>query len=442
MVKLKKTAVFALTLLACFFGGAAYADGTDIDRSAYVSADAYDNIPIDFDQVMVGIDYGRWAVDEAKLVNSSGNGFGIGHHDANREFSAFTNTASSDITVKFSPAEAGSWRIKLKNEYRTRARATIVAKLTGGYIEKEGQCWRVFSGSFDNKAQCESAIEESGLSGAPYCSSAFCISILDNRDQSLICSLDYGEKSVSLLPLGDGDVLTDYGAERYRGSFKADADTNGLTVINYVPLESYVKGVIPYEMSSSWPIEALKAQAICARTYAVYNKDGYDHYGFDVTDDTYSQVYRGVLFANDTTDLAVDSTAGLTVRYEGQVCEIYYSASDGGATEDGINVFGVDLPYLKGVYDPFEDYINYDIKDWQKKLTGQEICQRLIDDGEKIGTVTEIVPTLSDMGNVIAMTFSDADGVSVTITGRWCYNILGLHISVNNSLVVGVLQAL
>ena len=91
-------------------------------------------------------------------------------------------------------------------------------------------------------------------------------------------------------------------------------------------------------------MEALKAQAVCARTYAVYNQNAYEAYCFDLTDNTESQVYRGTTWATERTDAAVDATRGELVRYEGEVCEIYYFAADGGATEDGRYVFDTDRP--------------------------------------------------------------------------------------------------
>jgi len=139
--------------------------------------------------------------------------------------------------------------------------------------------------------------------------------------------------------------------------------------VNFVGLEPYVKGVTPYEMSSGWPLEALKAQAVCARTYVASHMNGSPAYGFDVTGTTTSQVYYGTLDASANSDRAVDETAGKFVRYEGKLCETFYFAADGGATEDSENVWVTKVPYLRGVVDPYEKDIEFYCKSWSATIS-------------------------------------------------------------------------
>ena len=179
-------------------------------------------------------------------------------------------------------------------------------------------------------------------------------------------------------------------------------------------------------MSSFWPYEALRAQAVCARTYVVYNLDHYEEYDFDLTGDTESQVYRGVGRATELTDKAVDSTAGLYVRYRGEVCEIYYFASDGGMTEDGKNVFGSEQPYLAGKTDPFEDAVDFTGRDWTVTRDGWELGRRLRVNEVELGTITSLSPLYSELGNVIAVRYRDADGRELTLTGRDSYAFIGM----------------
>ena len=200
-----------------------------------------------------------------------------------------------------------------------------------------------------------------------------------------------------------------------------------MTVINAVELEDYVKGVVPYEMSASWPYEALRAQAVCARTYVVYNLNSYEEFGFDLTADTESQVYRGVLQANELTDTACRSTAGQYVRYRGALCEVYYFASDGGATEAGLNVFGSDRPYLAGKTDPFEAAVDYTLESWTLYRDGETISAMLAREGYEIGRVVRIQPFYSELGNVIAMTYWDEAGKSITLSGRDSYSPIRMN---------------
>ena len=200
-----------------------------------------------------------------------------------------------------------------------------------------------------------------------------------------------------------------------------------LTVINAVGLEDYVKGVIPYEMSPAWPMEALKAQAVCARTYAAYNLGAFaEEYGFDLTNDTESQVYRGINGADAVTDAAVEATSGQFVRYEGQLCEVYYFSSDGGATEDGAKVFGSDQPYLAGKTDPFESALDFAVKQWERWHSGDDIARWLRQKGYEIDTVVKLEPVYTELGNVIGMKYYDRSAHCVSLENRESYSFLFL----------------
>lgn len=132
-----------------------------------------------------------------------------------------------------------------------------------------------------------------------------------------------------------------------------------LQVINKLSLEEYVKGVVPYEMSNSYPIEALKAQAVAARTYALYqiiHNGNFNNYGYNIGDGTSYQVYNGYSESSPNCNNAVDSTRGEILTCSGEVIESFFTSSNGGATEKSSNVWYSDLPYLKintDIYDSF-----------------------------------------------------------------------------------------
>jgi stage II sporulation protein D len=142
----------------------------------------------------------------------------------------------------------------------------------------------------------------------------------------------------------------------YRGAFELrPSPLGGVSVINALGLEDYVRGVVALESPSSWPAEALKAQAVAARTYAItLNKpgDGFDHYP-----DTRSQVYGGVAGERPTTDAAVAATAHEVVTYQGKAVPTYFFSTSGGRTENSEFGFpgGEAQPWLKSVEDPFDD---------------------------------------------------------------------------------------
>jgi stage II sporulation protein D len=142
----------------------------------------------------------------------------------------------------------------------------------------------------------------------------------------------------------------------YRGTIELrPGASGGVTAINVVGLEAYVRGVIPGEVSSSWPAEALKAQAVAARSYGLATDAGgavFDQYA-----GTLSQLYKGMSAEQPTTTAAQQATAGQVVLSQGQVAITYFFSTSGGRTENVENVFlGVPpSPYLKSVKDPYDD---------------------------------------------------------------------------------------
>ena len=129
---------------------------------------------------------------------------------------------------------------------------------------------------------------------------------------------------------------------------------NGLQVINSVRLEDYLQGVVPAESPASWPAEALKAQAITARTYAITTakSDDFDHYA-----DTRSQVYKGVGIEQASTNKAIADTRGQIVTYQGQPVVTYFFSTSGGRTEsvENTNLGNEPKPWLKSVEDPYDN---------------------------------------------------------------------------------------
>src|SRR6266699_2218234 len=119
------------------------------------------------------------------------------------------------------------------------------------------------------------------------------------------------------------------------------------TVENVIGLEDYVRGVVPNELS--YPaLEALKAQAIAARTYAVKNRGQFASEGFDLLPTTRSQVYRGLTSETSLTSQAVEQTRGVIATYNGEPINALYTSTCGGRTEDAENIFNDSIPYLRG----------------------------------------------------------------------------------------------
>jgi stage II sporulation protein D len=146
-------------------------------------------------------------------------------------------------------------------------------------------------------------------------------------------------------------------ATPYRGLFEVRPSVAGrLTVVNLVNLEDYLRGVVPNELSpEAFPqIEALKAQAVAARTYALAHLGDYGAKGYDVCATAFCQVYRGMSSEHPLTDRAVLETQGTLATWRGRPIHAYYTSTCGGHTEDGAPIFEDGAPYLRGVACPPE----------------------------------------------------------------------------------------
>jgi stage II sporulation protein D len=174
---------------------------------------------------------------------------------------------------------------------------------------------------------------------------------------------------------GHGSVQI--GGADYRGALEVvptESDAGSLNAIDAVPVDQYVKGVIPNESPPSWPQAALRAQAVAARSFALTGDVGGN--GFELYADTRSQVYEGISSETATTNEAADATRGQVVIYGGKIAETFFSACSGGHTESVQNVFfGPPVPYLVGVPDPYDGACP--LHTWQLKFSESEISSKL-----------------------------------------------------------------
>jgi stage II sporulation protein D len=153
-------------------------------------------------------------------------------------------------------------------------------------------------------------------------------------------------------------ALIKVGADRHRGTLILRLDPGQtVTVVEDIPVEDYLEGVLPHEMDPDWPIEALKAQAVVARSFTYANMGKFRKDGFDLTADTRSQMYKGVTAVNENVRRAVRETRGEVLGWNGQLLRVYYHACCGGHTENAAEAWGGDPKAtpkpLQGVADPW-----------------------------------------------------------------------------------------
>jgi stage II sporulation protein D len=166
-------------------------------------------------------------------------------------------------------------------------------------------------------------------------------------------------------------TVTLAGKGTYRGSLEVRASGGSLQAINVVDIEDYVRGVVSEESPASWPIEALKAQAVAARSYGL--STGIRGGTFDLYDDTRSQAYGGVGAETAKTDQAVSATRLQVVLYGGKVAQTFFFSTSGGHTESNeFSSLGFGqpaIPYLRGVDDPYEAEAGSPYEHWKRKLS-------------------------------------------------------------------------
>ena len=190
---------------------------------------------------------------------------------------------------------------------------------------------------------------------------------------------------IAPLSFADGGVIR-YNDRPYRGGVCFfPAGSGRMNVINYIELEHYIYGVLNAEMGHHNPMEALKAQAVTARSYAVANPDRHRNDGFNLCTGVHCQVYRGYSDEFAQTNRAADETAGLVLTYDGEPVSGHYFKNSGGHTQSSVDVWGGARTYLTGVKDEYSpDY------PWTYQVTFQVLSSRLQEAGHNVGNVQSV----------------------------------------------------
>jgi stage II sporulation protein D len=176
---------------------------------------------------------------------------------------------------------------------------------------------------------------------------------------------------------------------KFRGGIQFIKNKNNrLTVVNYIELEDYIKGISVREVSHYWPIEVLKAEVIAFRTYAVYQIEENREKDYDVTADIYSQVYGGKAAERYRINKAVDETKGMILKFKGEVFPAFYHATCAGYTEEASALWNIDIACLKGVACGFcKDSPHFS---WHYVLGSDEARGKLTKAGYRIAKIENI----------------------------------------------------
>ncbi len=224
----------------------------------------------------------------------------------------------------------------------------------------------------------------------------------------------------------NGVSLISVDGKQYRGNIEIRRFSNSdMTVINHLPMQEYLYGVVPREIGGNSPIEAVKAQAIVARTYAARNYGRRSALGFDLKPTTDDQAYGGYEWENANSNKAVDQTDGQVITYNNKLISGLYFSTSGGYTESSENVWSGTYDYLKAVPDTYEPEIAGNTT-WEVTKSAQEIKTQLAKKGINVGDIVDLIPLeYTDAGRILKLKIVGTNGEEI-ISKEKVRTVLGL----------------
>lgn len=197
----------------------------------------------------------------------------------------------------------------------------------------------------------------------------------------------------------ESPIYVDKIKRNYGGAISFRVNNKKLDIVNRVEMDEYLKGVLPKEMSPSFPMESLKAQALCSRSFAINNYNKFIKNGYNLDDTTRSQVYYGKDVEEKTTNKAVEETIGQVIKYDGKVAETIFCASSGGYTVASSEAWGGNsVPYLISKEDP------YSVHPWKYELKNSDLKKLNLSD------VFSVSLDYNNSNRVNNLTFSTSKG--------------------------------
>ena len=224
----------------------------------------------------------------------------------------------------------------------------------------------------------------------------------------------------------------------YRGLAEVSPGDKGLLVVNELQLEDYLVGLINCEISSAWPIEAVKAQAVIARTYALNRRDARKNAPYHLESSVIDQVYEGCLIEDNRARRAVSETEDEVLTYNGAIIQAFYHSNCGGRTEASENVWGAPLAYMKGVECGY--CLSNPSSTWEQRLTLRNIEEKLRAAGFNVSGLTDIRPGVRNsrgrLKNIVAVS---ARG-EVTLAGDQFRKAIGYGIIKSTNFTLKVVS--
>lgn len=238
---------------------------------------------------------------------------------------------------------------------------------------------------------------------------------------------------IKIIPVGNTKIVVVFNGQkyRYRGNIEIDIDKEHkkLNVINIIDIEEYLYGVLKNEISPRWPPGALKAQAVAARTFAIFNINKHIDQGYNLCATTHCQAYGGVNHEDPLTNKAVDETRGVIMVYKGKPIDAVYHSDSGGYTEDSENVWGSFLPYLRSVKSKFEEKVSPPHHIWSYSISEKDLTEKLQKQGHKINSIVSIEPVKkSETGRASELVFTADNNKVINMKTNDFRNLIGVDL--------------
>ncbi len=381
--------------------------------------------------------------------------------DANLSKTAMTYSKTAD-TAK---AVIGGWHIKVGDTFSRDDVVACIKQITP-YLDELGiyaipsyigGTYSVRAGHFTDEASAVSNAQKlqelmPDFSIGVAAPTKTAVSLVDPVSDKILFEYDDNDTTALGLaarqsPDGETAYLVTPAKKLYAGTFMfrryITDSVDGVSLTDIIKLGDYVKGVISYEISPSWPLEAQKAFAIAVRSFTLAKVRHESSYQVDVCNKQHCQVYGGMTRVNDAVNQAVDETAGLVMAHNGKIIEAYYSAVTGGVTVSSYDEWGYQrIPYLVAVKTPWEIYTNHSKGSWTTEVSPAELCTYLRDTKGYTSLRSEIasitIDQLAENSTYVRnITFTDTYGTKVSI--KTCEKVrLALSKYVNSAnFVVG-----
>ncbi|HEY5586275.1 MAG TPA: SpoIID/LytB domain-containing protein [Ruminiclostridium sp.] len=407
--------------------------------------------------VKIGLYYNSTAQCQIDISADKGVSFSAFDSIANKDYPVYSSGAGEVITIrkdsyytnsglKFTSVIAsnnpttGPFHIQIQNTFNTYNDTlpivqSYIQKGVAAYPVYTDSGWNVWAGFYINKAAAEAAIVgvKTKLGENVY-------TVIEQVDTRIYGVNNLGNvkfmyasvknllrgKSLSTEnpnPIKIGTAILN----SFRGQVEFLRKTGSdMTIINVLPLEEYLYGVVPNEIEAYSNVEALKAQAIAARTYSYKSINKHASSGFNLCSTTDCHVYKGENSESPITNKVVDDTKDMVVTYNGSLVETVYFSSSGGKTEAAVNVWGSSFPYLQSVEDKYESGKSYQYN-WKLNYTIDEVNQKL--KSYNIGTVTGMeITKCSEAGRPIEIIVRGTlKPEGIVISKDKCRTFLGLY---------------